>query len=448
MENNLTSGNILKNVITFSLPFLLSYFLQSLYGMADLFITGQFNSTDSITAVSIGSQVMHMLTVMIVGLAMGTTVNIGQATGAGDNKKTSKIIGNTAVLFMAVAIFATVLMLFLVRTVVSLMSTPVEAVEGTVDYLTVCFIGIPFITAYNIISSIFRGLGDSKSPMYFVAVACVVNIILDYVFIGAMDLGPVGAALGTTISQTVSVIISLICIVKKKIFVSMSKESFSPKAGILKPILKVGIPIAFQDGLIQIAFMIITIIANQRGLDDAAAVGIVEKVISFMFLVPSSMLSTVSALAAQNIGANKHNRAKATLKYGVIICVGFGLVVAILIQFISEPVVMLFDNTPAVVTAGGQYLRGYIWDCVFAGVHFCFSGYFCAYGKSGISFFHNIMSIILVRVPGAYFMSSLFADTLLPMGLAAAAGSLLSVIICLIFYVNLSRNNKLFGERE
>lgn len=159
--------------------------------MADLFITGQFNSTDSITAVSIGSQVMHMLTVMIVGLAMGTTVNIGQATGAGDNKKTSKIIGNTAVLFMAVAIFATVLMLFLVRPIVSLMSTPVEAVEGTVDYLTVCFIGIPFITAYNIISSIFRGLGDSKSPMYFVAVACVVNIILDYVFIGAMDLGPV-----------------------------------------------------------------------------------------------------------------------------------------------------------------------------------------------------------------------------------------------------------------
>ena len=324
MENNLTSGNILKNVITFSLPFLLSYFLQSLYGMADLFITGQFNSTDSITAVSIGSQVMHMLTVMIVGLAMGTTVNIGQATGAGDNKKTSKIIGNTAVLFMAVAIFATVLMLFLVRPIVSLMSTPVEAVEGTVDYLTVCFIGIPFITAYNIISSIFRGLGDSKSPMYFVAVACVVNIILDYVFIGAMDLGPVGAALGTTISQTVSVIISLICIVKKKIFVSMSKESFSPKAGILKPILKVGIPIAFQDGLIQIAFMIITIIANQRGLDDAAAVGIVEKVISFMFLVPSSMLSTVSALAAQNGGANKHNRAKATLKAGVIICVGVG----------------------------------------------------------------------------------------------------------------------------
>ena len=187
MENNLTSGNILKNVITFSLPFLLSYFLQSLYGMADLFITGQFNSTDSITAVSIGSQVMHMLTVMIVGLAMGTTVNIGQATGAGDNKKTSKIIGNTAVLFMAVAIFATVLMLFLVRPIVSLMSTPVEAVEGTVDYLTVCFIGIPFITAYNIISSIFRGLGDSKSPMYFVAVACVVNIILDYVFIGATE---------------------------------------------------------------------------------------------------------------------------------------------------------------------------------------------------------------------------------------------------------------------
>lgn len=417
-------------MLCFSLPYLLSYFLQSLYGMADLFITGQFNTTDSITAVSIGSQVMHMLTVMIVGLAMGATVNIGQAIGANDHEKAAATIGNTVTLFMAVSLCTTALLIVLVRPIVSVMSTPAEAVNGTAQYLTVCFIGIPFITAYNIISSIFRGLGDSKSPMYFVAVACVANILLDYLFIGVLGLGPVGAALGTTLSQTISVIIALTAISRRKSAIALDKGCFRPRRTVMKPILSVGVPVALQDGFIQIAFLLITVIANRRGLDDAAAVGIVEKVIGFLFLIPSTMLSTVSALSAQNIGAGRHDRALQTLGYAVMICVGFGLAVALAIQFIAEPVVALFDQTPNVVTAGGQYLRGYIWDCVFAGVHFCFSGFFCAYGKSGISFLHNTASIVLVRVPGAYMMSKLFAHTLLPMGLAAAGGSLLSVLIC------------------
>lgn len=439
MEKNLTTGSVFKNLVRFSLPFLLSYFLQSLYGMADLFIVGQFNSTDSITAVSIGSQVMHMITVMIVGLAMGATVNIGQAIGAKDNKRASKIIGNTVVLFTAVSLAATVLLLLLVKPIVSIMSTPKEAVSGTIQYLTICFIGIPFITAYNIISSIFRGLGDSKSPMYFVAVACVANIALDYLFIGVFDLGPTGAALGTTLSQTISVIIALISILKRKTSVTLDKKCFRPEGAVLKSIVRVGIPIALQDGLIQIAFILITVIANNRGLDDSAAVGIVEKVISFLFLVPSTMLSAVSTLAAQNIGAGYYRRARKTMGYAILICVGFGLAAATAVQFVAEPIVSVFDKTPAVVRAGGQYLRGYIWDCVFAGIHFCFSGYFCACGKSGISFLHNILSILLVRIPGAYFMSELFSDTLLPMGLAAAVGSLLSVIVCGVAFIIVKR---------
>ena len=349
MEKNLTTGSVWKNVVYFSLPFLLSYFLQSLYGMADLFIVGQFNTTNSITAVSIGSQVMHMLTVMIVGLAMGATVNIGQAIGSGDHEKVAQNIGNTIILFMAVAIAATILLVVLVRPSVSVMSTPTEKVEGTIRYLTICFIGIPFITAYNIISSIFRGLGDSKSQMYFVAVACVANIALDYLFIGCLDLGPAGAALGTTISQTISVIVALITIVKRNTAISLSKDCFRPRRDVMKPILQVGVPVSFQDGFIQIAFILITVIANRRGLDDAAAVGIVEKVIGFLFLVPSTMLSTVSTLAAQNIGAGRHDRARQTLRYAVSICVCFGLVVAIAIQFAADGVVGLFDGTPAVV---------------------------------------------------------------------------------------------------
>ena len=329
MEKNLTSGSVLKTVIYFSLPYLLSYFLQTLYGMADLFIIGQFGGVDGTTAVSVGSQVMHMLTVMIVGLAMGTTVTIGRAVGTGDSQKVSKTVGNTTVLFLGVSIILAGMLLFLVRPIVSVMSTPTEAVDGTIRYLTICFIGIPFITAYNVIASIFRGMGDSKSPMYFIAIACVINIGLDYLFMGAMHMGPAGAALGTTLSQTISVIISLWVILKKQTGITMKKADFSPEKQTMGQVLKIGIPIAAQDGFIQIAFIIITIIANRRGLSAAAAVGIVEKIISFLFLVPSSMLSTVSALGAQNIGAGKRERAQRILYYAVIITVGFGVMISI-----------------------------------------------------------------------------------------------------------------------
>ena len=283
--------------------------------MADLFIIGQFEGVASTTAVSIGSQVMHMLTVMIVGLAMGSTVSIGQSVGANDKKSAATNIGNTVTLFMLLSLILTVILLVLVKPIVSIMSTPTEAIPGTIDYLTICFIGIPFITAYNIISSIFRGMGDSKSPMYFIAVACAANIGLDYLFMGPLHMGPAGAALGTTLSQAISVITSLAVIFRRKSGISVTKNDFRPQHTVMGKILKIGFPIALQDGLIQISFLVITIIANRRGLNDAAAVGIVEKVMSFLFLIPSSMLSTVSALGAQNIGAGKAERAKLTLRY-------------------------------------------------------------------------------------------------------------------------------------
>ena len=441
LEKNLTNGSVLKNIAYFSLPYLLSYFLQTLYGLADLFIIGQFEGVASTTAVSIGSQVMHMLTVMIVGLAMGSTVCIGQAVGAGDKKHASAAIGNTVTLFMLLSIVITALLLALVRPIVSVMSTPAEAADGTRAYLTICFIGIPFITAYNIISSIFRGLGDSKSPMIFIAVACAANIALDYIFIGAMGLGPAGAALGTTLSQAISVVFSLVVILRRKSGISLERRDLHPQRDTMGRLLRIGVPVAAQDGLIQIAFIVITVIANRRGLDAAAAVGIVEKIISFVFLVPSSMLSTVSALCAQNIGAGKQARAEQTLRYAVIIAVSFGIIIALLTQFISEQAVGLFTPDTVVIMLGGQYLRGYIWDALFAGIHFCFSGYFCACGRSEISFIHNISAIALVRIPGVYLTSKLFPDTLFPMGLATAAGSLLSVIICVIAFALLKKHS-------
>lgn len=336
MQNDLTTGSVFRNVVSFSLPYLLSYFLQTLYGMADLFIIGQFEGVASTTAVSIGSQVMHMLTVMLVGLAMGATVSIAQAAGGGDKKRTASAIGNTVTLFMLLSLALTALLLALRGGIVSIMSTPEEAVQGTLAYLTVCFIGIPFITAYNIIASIFRGLGDSKSPMYFIAVACVVNIALDYYFMGTLHLGPAGAALGTTLSQAVSVLVSLAIILKRRL-ISVRRADFRPQRAVMGKLLQIGMPVALQDGFIQVSFVIITIIANRRGLTDAAAVGIVEKIIGFLFLIPSSMLSTVSALGAQNIGAGKPERARLTLRYAAMIACSFGIAVVILTLFIAEP---------------------------------------------------------------------------------------------------------------
>ena len=447
MQKNLTTGSVFQNILFFSLPYLLSYFLQTLYGMADLFIIGQFEGVADTTAVSIGSQVMHMLTVMLVGLAMGSTVSIGQAVGGRKDRQAAVCIGNTVTLFMGLSLVLTVVLLAASGQIVKVMSTPAQAVSGTLDYLTICFMGIPFITAYNIISSIFRGMGDSKSPMYFIAVACAANIGLDYLFMGALHMGPSGAALGTTLSQAVSVAVSLAVILKRGGGLSVRKQDFKPLPPVMGRLLKIGVPIALQDGFIQISFIVITIIANRRGLNDAAAVGIVEKIISFLFLVPSSMLSTVSALGAQNIGAGRPERAQRSLGYAIAIAAGFGLLVSVLMQFLAEPMVSLFTDASQgsgaqVVRLGGQYLRGYVLDCMFAGIHFSFSGYFCACGKSGLSFLHNSIAILLVRIPGAFLASAYFPENLFPMGLATSAGSLLSVVICVIAFRLIARRGK------
>ncbi len=441
MKKNLTEGSVFRNLVLFSLPFLASYFLQTLYGMADLVIIGRFEGVASTTAVSIGSQVMHMLTVMIVGLSMGTTVAVSHAVGGKDTKGAEKYIGNSILIFTVVGLSLTLILVLLKDFVVSLMSTPSEAVEGTGRYLLVCFLGIPFITAYNVLSSIYRGLGDSRTPFYFVLVACIANILLDILFMGPMALGPMGAALGTVISQALSVVIALIHLRGNNSGLKIEKDDIRLDRKTSSTILKVGLPIAAQDGLIQVAFIVITIIMNRRGLTDAAAVGIVEKVISFLFLVPSSMLSSVSALASQNLGAGKEKRAKETLYYALLIAVVFGVAISVLIQFIAPRVVSLFTDDEAVIHSGTQYLKGYVFDTIFAGIHFSFSGYFCALGMSGISFIHNIAAIALLRIPGVYLLSSLFPDNLFPVGLATVSGSVLSSLICIAAYWIINRKN-------
>lgn len=456
-QHNLAKGDLFHNMILFSLPYLLSYFLQTLYGLADLLIAGRFNGADVISAVSIGSQVMHMVTVMIVGLAMGTTVMIGRFVGAEDDDGIRRAIGNTVSLFTMIAAAATLALLGLTQPIVHLLSTPPEAVPGALAYLRICFAGIPFIVAYNILSSIFRGMGDSRSPMLFIAVACALNILLDLLFMGPMQLGAAGAALATVVAQAASVAFALVGIRKTSMdrrqrglaeaatasneHVRADRSAWWDPA-MLHQILSIGLPIACQDGFIQISFLIITVIANRRGVDISAAVGIVEKTISFLFLVPSSMLSTVSTIAAQSIGAGDPTRARQTLRYGVGIASGIGLVFAILFQFISAPFFTLFTKDTVVQALAVQYMCTYVFDCVVAGIHFPFSGFFSASGLSILSFIHNLCSVILVRIPGAWLATKLFPDNLYAMGLAAPTGSLLSALICIGFYIALRKKGR------
>ena len=431
---DLTEGSLFGKMLAFSVPYLIACFLQTFYGLADLFITGLFHGADAISAVAIGSQVMHMLTVVTVGLAVGTTVSISHAVGARDRKRAEKCMGNSVTIFFLYSLVVTAVLIFAVDAVASLLQTPPEALPQAKDYLRICFAGIPFITAYNISSSVFRGLGDTRRPMYFVAASGVMNIGLDWLLIGPLHMGAAGAALATVASQAASAVMAFVVLRKKQDGVRLRAENLRPEGSAVREILQVGLPIAFQESLIQISFLVITAIANSRGVEVAAAVGIVEKVICFLFLVPSAMLSTVSAVTAQNVGAGKHLRGRDALKTGCAVVFGFGAVVFLLCQLFAPQIVSVFTAEPGVIRFGAQYLRSYTVDCMIAGIHFCFSGYFSAYGKSGFSFLHNILSVLLVRIPGAYFASVWFPETLYPMGLAAPMGSLLSVGICLYLF--------------
>ena len=439
ITKDLTRGSVLSVLLKFSLPFLLSSFLQTFYGLADLFITGQFYGSSTISSVSIGSQLMHMITVIIVGLAMGTTVCISRAVGLKDNKSVSSNIGNTVTFFSLFSILLTALLILLVNPILKAISTPIEAFNETRNYCVICFIGVPFITSYNILSSIYRGLGDSKSPMIFIAIAGVINIVLDYIFIGLLHMGSSGAALATIIAQALSVVIALVILKKKNNSLSLTKKDLKLKKEVLFPILKIGFPVSLQDGFIQISFLVITAIANSRGVVVAASVGIVEKIICFLFLVPSAMLSSVSAIAAQNNGAKKDNRSFKTLLYACVITVVFGTVVTVICNIVPYPIMKLFTDEKEVIALGAGYLCAYVTDCIVAGIHFCCSGFFCAYGKSIYSFIHNILSILLIRIPGAYLASVYYPNTLVPMGFAAPLGSLFSAILCIFLFFSLKK---------
>lgn len=441
-KHNLSEGSLAGAISSFALPYMLAYLLQILYGLGDLFVIGLYCDVDATTAVSNAAQVMYLITNVIIGLAMGNTVCMGRAIGARDQRRAAKFTGNTITMFLLLSVVLGVALFLLRYDIVELIRTPPTAVEGAVAYLSITFAGIPFIIAYNVIASIFRGLGDSLTPMYFVGVACVVNIGLDFLFIGGLGLGPAGAALGTVLSQLTSVVIAIAVMRRHHDMIPLRRSDLRMEWPVVRQLLGIGTPVACQDGLIQVGFIIISIIANMRGITDAAAVGIVEKFIGLLFVIPSSMLATVSAVSAQSIGAGKMDRARKAVGYGICVTAGAGLVWSLLFQFVPELAVGIFTDDAGVIASGSDYLRSYVWDCMLAGVHFCFSGFFTACGLSVISFTHNFLSLSIVRIPLSYYWSVAHPETLYYMGWASPAGSAFSIVFCTVVWLLLKRRQR------
>ncbi len=442
-ERDLTQGSVLKNLIKHALPFFASSFLQTLYGMADLVIIGQYEGVKSTTAVAIGSQVMHMITVIIVAVAVGCSVVINNAVKEGDKREIEKKLGTIVSYFTLMSLSLTVVLFLFSSLIVAWLGTPSLAVEGTRDYLNICFLGIPFIVAYNVLSSIYRGLGDENTPVTIILVATLTNIVLDIVFMGRMHMGAEGAALGTLLSEAVSVAIALIhlLVVKKEIRIQRSDYRIDKET--VHSILDVGSPLITYEVLMQTAFILITMIMNRRGIIDAAAAGIVEKVISILILVPSVLYSSVAVIAEKSIENRDEKRAKETMYSALLFSVIFGLAVSFIVQTSATKLVALFTSDPAVIRKGAEYLTGYVYETIFAGVHFALSGYFTALGLGGITSAHNIISIVFMRIPGVYFLSLLYPSNLFPVGLASASGSVLSAVICICIYIYLDRFKKM-----
>lgn len=431
----LTEGPIGTTLLRFALPFLLSSLLQALYGAVDLFVVGRFADSAAVSAVAIGSQIMQTITGIILGISMGGTVLIGHKIGEKNDKKAAEAVGNVCLLFGIAALILTPLMLILTNPAVSVMHTPAEAVPAAREYVFICACGIPFIIGYNAVSGIFRGIGDSKTPVYFIALACAVNIVLDFALTGGLSMGASGAAIATVSAQGASFIAAVIYLRKKGFAFPFGRRHLRLKKDSVISILKVGSPLALQDALVNVSFLMITAIINTMGLTASAAVGIVEKLIIFAMLPPNAFAAAVATMTAQNIGAGKPKRAKKALKSGIGCALIFGISVCIYSQFLPETLTSIFSKSPDVVAQAALYLKSYSIDCILVSFVFCMNSYFSGCDKSIISFIHSMIATFCVRVPLSYMLSKIPGVSLYMLGFAAPAATLVSLIICFGYFI-------------
>ena len=444
MENtqNLTEGNILGSLVRFAVPVLLSLFLQALYGGVDLLVVGQFASTADVSGVATGSMLLQTMTMIVTGLAMGITVVVGERIGRREPVQAGRAIGSGICLFGVCAVFLTAVMAGGAETLSVLMHAPEEALSQTAAYVRICGAGSVFIVAYNVLGAVFRGIGDSKTPLFTVAVACVINIAGDLLLVAGFHMGAAGAALATVAAQAISVLLSFGLIRKKALPFVFSREfiRFDRRYVVLE--LKVGIPVALQEFLVGISFLVIQMIVNSFGVVFSAGVGVGEKVCSFIMLVPSAYMQSMSAFVAQNMGAGNPGRAKRALGCGIATSLAAGVVMGYLSFFHGDMLASIFSKDAAVIEAAHSYLKAYAIDCLLTPFLFCFTGYYNGREKTMFVMAQGIIGAFLVRIPVVYLISRIPGASLFQIGLGTPASSLVQITLCFIMFFLLEKREK------
>ena len=429
MEQRLLKENTFKALMIFALPYMFSNLLQVLYGSADMFVVGQFGHTFDVSGVSIGSQTMSLITNLVLGLTTGVTVLLRQCLGSKSYRDLSKIIGGAIVLFLIIALGLTFVMLSFNNEITLLMNTPKEAIEATKSYLSICSAGIIFIVGYNVVSSILRGLGDSKTPLLFVFIACMINIVL----VGYFHMGAKGAAIATVSAQGFSFLFALVYLCKKGIGSSFYKEDICFSKYIQK-IMQIGFPLGLQSVLVNISFLIITIIVNQMGLIASASLGVVEKLMGFLMLPAIALGSALASLIALNVGAKQYKRAKQTLKYAIMISLTFAIVVTTICEIDGTILTRIFINNQDVIKNGALYLKTYSIDCLLTSFLFCINGYLNGYERTVFTMVHSLVATFVGRIPLTLLFSKIPNVTLFHMGIAAPLSTMIFLVMIFIYF--------------
>lgn len=433
MESDLLKGNAFKALMVFAIPFMISNLLQVLYGSVDLLVVGQFGNTCDVSGVSIGSQAMSLITSFVLGLTTGVTVLLGQYVGANEHSKLSKTVGGGIALSAIIAFILTFILLILNQQIVSLMNTPQEAMQATRDYIFICSIGVIFIIGYNVISAILRGLGDSKTPLLFVFIACVINIVVDFILVGYFHMGALGAAIATVLAQGISFIFSIFYLMKHGMGFTFHKKDIC-FSNYIKKILKIGIPISLQNTLINISFLIITIVINGLGVVASASVGVVEKMMGFLMLPSIALGTALSTIVAQNVGAKQYKRAKESLKYGIMISVGFAVIITTICEIDGSIFTQIFTHDQEVIHNGAMYLKTYSIDCLLTSFLFCLNGYLNGYGKTIFTMIHSLVATFFGRIPLTILFSRMPHVTLFHMGIASPLATVISLVMIYIYF--------------
>lgn len=435
-EQDLTKGSVLKKLIVFSLPFLLSNIVQSLYNVADMLIVGNMSGTAAMSGVNIGGQVTFILTNLVFGLCTGATVLVAQAMGAGRRDDMKKTIATLITGLLFVAAFITVVMVIFKDDVLRLIQTPEGSFAEASNYLFVTTLGIVFIFGYNALSAILRGMGDSKSPFWFVLIACVANILLDLLFVGPLAMGAMGAAVATVISQALSMILCIIHLKRHDFIFDFKPRSFEIDKRQVKMILKIGTPSAVQNTLVSLSFLFITVLVNQIGMEASAAVGVVSKFNGFAIMPCVAMGAAISTMAAQNIGAGLWDRALKSCKIGMLIAAAFSFAVFAVAQCFPGEIIRLFDSNALTIQYGIDYMHTFSFDYLFVPFVFCLNSLFVGSGHTTWSLITGLVSSLIGRVPASYLFGVALSMGISGVGLGAPVASALSLVMNIVFYIS------------